>query len=365
MTEKLRIGIVGANVHSNWASLSHFPALALSRDWEVTAVCTTRRESAEEARVKMGARLAFDDYRQMVACKDIDAVLVVVRVPSHYGPTKAAIEAGKHVYTEWPLGRDTAEAVELAELARSKGVRTAIGLQARLSPTFLHMKELIDQGRLGQVQACHVTFMRNGHLRQPSSRTWQRDVAQGANTLTISHGHTMDALRFVAGNFVRASAMVTTQAKQWLETDTQRWVDVTSPDNILVNGVLENGAVASVHVAAVAWAGSNFRMEIYGSEGTLAASGNDAPQRSPVVLRGAFGNEPLRELDIPARLACAGPDVPAGPPYNVSQMYVRFAQDIRSGNGGQPDFDTAVKLHRFLDDLRRSSSSGKEVNIGA
>ena len=48
----------------------------------------------------------------MVASPEIDAVAVVVRVPSHYEPTKAAIEAGKHVYTEWPLGRNTVEAEE-------------------------------------------------------------------------------------------------------------------------------------------------------------------------------------------------------------------------------------------------------------
>ncbi len=59
----------------------------------------------------------------MVASPEIDAVAVVVRVPSHYEPTKAALEAGKHVYCEWPLGRTTAEAVELAELAKAQGPR--------------------------------------------------------------------------------------------------------------------------------------------------------------------------------------------------------------------------------------------------
>jgi predicted dehydrogenase len=97
MADRIRLGIIGANMRSNWASRSHFPALLASPDWEVTAVCTTRRESAEEARVKLGAKLAFDDYRKMVALPEIDAVLVVVRVPSHYEPTRSALEAGKHV----------------------------------------------------------------------------------------------------------------------------------------------------------------------------------------------------------------------------------------------------------------------------
>ena len=121
MADKIRLGFVGANVNATWASQSHFPALLASPDVEFTAVCTTRPESAEEARQAFGAKLAFHDFRAMAVSPDIDAVAVVVRVPSHYEPTKAAIEAGKHVFTEWPLGRNTVEAEELAGLARDKG----------------------------------------------------------------------------------------------------------------------------------------------------------------------------------------------------------------------------------------------------
>ncbi|OFZ86223.1 MAG: hypothetical protein A2V78_11365, partial [Betaproteobacteria bacterium RBG_16_64_18] len=268
MANKIRLGFVGANVRSTWASQSHFPALLASPDVELTAVCTTRPESAEEARKAFGAKVAFTDFRAMCASKEIDAVAVVVRVPSHYEPTKAAIEAGKHVYTEWPLGRTTAEAEELAALARAKGVQTAVGLQSRVSPALLYMKELIEAGYVGEVLSCHADCMRDGALERPSARTWQRDVTLGANPLTIANGHVIDALRFVVGNFARVSCMVTTQSKQWYQTDTKKMVDVTSPDNILVSGKLASGAVASVHVAAVPWAGGGFRMVIYGREGT-------------------------------------------------------------------------------------------------
>src|SRR5215813_2306042 len=238
MAHKIRLGFVGANIRSNWASQSHFPALLASPDVELTAVCTTRPESAEEARKVFGAKLAFHDFRAMVASPEIDAVAVVVRVPSHYEPTRAAIEAGKHVYTEWPLGRTTAEAEELATLARAKRVQTTVGLQARVSPALLYMKELIAAGFVGEVLSCHADCMRDGALERPSSRTWQRDASLGANPLTIANGHVIDALRFVVGNFTRVSAMLTTQARQWYETDTRKMVDVTAPDNILVSGKL-------------------------------------------------------------------------------------------------------------------------------
>ena len=236
MSDKIRLGFVGANVNSTWVSQSHFPALLASPDIEFTAVCTTRTESTEEARRAFGAKLAFDDFREMAVSPEIDAVAVVVRVPSHYAPTKAAIEAGKHVFTEWPLGQNTAEAEELASLARNKGLQTAVGLQSRASPALLFIKDLIETGYVGEVLSCHVTTMRDGALERPSGNTWQRDVSLGANTLTIANGHVIDALRFVAGDFARVACMVSTQAGQWYETDTQRFVEVTSPDNVRVSG---------------------------------------------------------------------------------------------------------------------------------
>jgi predicted dehydrogenase len=364
MANKIRLGFVGANVKSTWASQSHFPALLASPDVELTAVCTSRPESAEEARRAFGAKLAFHDFRAMVKSPEIDAVAVVVRVPSHYEPTKAAIEAGKHVYTEWPLGRNTAEAEELATLARAKGVQTAVGLQSRVSPAFLYIKELIEAGYVGEVLSCQVTTMRDGALERPSSRTWQRDASLGANTLTIANGHVIDALRFVAGDFTRVSCLVTTQMKQWYETDTRQFVEVTSPDNVRVSGQLASGAAASVHVGAVPWAGSGFRMEIYGREGTLVATGSVSSQRGEMLrVQGAQRSHELTDLSIPERFVYVPDDFPRGDPFNVGQMYTLFAEAIRSGQSRLPTFDTAVDLHRLVDTIKQASDTGRELPV--
>src|SRR5688572_1169435 len=366
MPDKIKLGFIGANVKSQWASQSHFPALAASPDVEMTAVCTTRPETAEAARQAFGAKLAFTDFREMIASPEIDAVAVVVRVPSHYEPTKAAIEAGKHVYTEWPLGKTTAEAEELAALAKQKGVQTAVGLQSRVSPALIYMKDLIEAGFVGDVLACHADCMRDGALERPSSRTWQRDVTLGANPLTIANGHVIDALRFVVGDFARVSAMLTTQSKEWYETDTQRTVEVTSPDNILVSGKLARGAVASVHVAAVPWAGGGVRIVIYGREGTLVASGNVSTQRGEMLrVQGARRNHELKDMPLPDHFVWVPRDFPRGDPFNVGQMYSLFAEAIRTGKtpGRLPTFDTAVDLHHFIDTIRQSSDAGRELPV--
>jgi predicted dehydrogenase len=320
-------------------------------------------ESAEESRQMFGARLAFDDYHEMLAHPDIDAVAVSLRVPSHYEPTMDALNAGKHVYTEWPLGRTTAEAEEMADLARARGVRNMVGLQSRANPALLHLKDLIAAGYVGEVMSCHVSRIAGGGLDRTSDRTWQRDAELGANTLTISCGHTIDALRFVVGDFSSVSSVVATQADQWYETDTDQMVDVTSPDNILVSGRLAGGGVASVHIAANPWAGSGYRMEIYGREGTLIASSDESPNHDSVRLQGAQGNDRLEDLPIPSQYTYVLEGMPRGAAYNVGQMYYQFGRGIREGQTFQPDFDEAVRLHQFIDKIQEASDQSRQVGV--
>jgi predicted dehydrogenase len=361
MSDKVRLGLIGASVSGTWSARSHLPAVRASAEVELTAVCTTRRDSAEAARRAWGARFAFDDYREMIASAEIDAIAVVVRVPSHFAPTKAALEAGKHVYCEWPLGRTTAEAAELSALAEARGLVTAVGLQARVNPVLVQLKDLVAAGFVGEVMAVHVSLLREGVLSRPSHRTWQRDANLGANTLTIAAGHTVDAMRYVVGDFRRLVAVVATQAKQWRDTGTDTLLDVTSPDNVLIGGRLEGGAVASLHVGAIPFAGSGYRMEIYGREGTLLVTGKDSPQLNEITLEGAKGDDAPAPIPAPGGLVAG---VPAGEAGNVGRMYSLFARAIHNGEGHQPTFATAVELHRLIDAIKEASDKGREASFG-
>ena len=358
---KLRLGFIGANIHSHWASSSHFPALAAHPDVELTAVCTTNPRSAEESRKALGARLAFSDYNDMVKSPEIDAVSVVVRAPSHYAPTMAALAAGKPVYTEWPLGITTKEAEDMAGLAKDKGLVTAIGLQSRVNPALLYMKELIGGGYLGEMLTAHVIAIRAGALERAADRMWFRDETMGATPLTIMTSHITDALRFVAGDFAELGAQVTAQVKQWREAETGKMLDVTAPDNIMVHGLLKNGAAASVRVGTVPWAPSGYRMEIYGTKGTLVASSkvssNHGEQDEMMRLAGAQGTKKLQDITVPERFTFLPPQFPRGTPFPIGQMYALFARGVRAGKNPPelPGFDTALDMHRLLDVIRRAA----------
>src|SRR5205823_11135601 len=119
--------------------------------FEITALSTTRRESAAAAATRFGVPVAFDNHRGLVNRADVDVVAVTVKVPSHLELATAALDAGKAVYCEWPLGNGLQEAVTLAALAKKKGVLAVAGLQARSAPSVAFVRDLITQGYVGEV----------------------------------------------------------------------------------------------------------------------------------------------------------------------------------------------------------------------
>ena len=105
-------------------------------------------------------------------------------------------------------------------------------------------------------------------------------------------------------------------------------------------------------------------MVIYGREGTLVATGDVSSQRGEMLrVQGAQRSQKLADLAIPDRFLWMPPEFPRGDPYNVGQMYKLFAEAVRTGQNRLPTFDMAVDLHRFLDTIRQSSDTGRELPV--
>ena len=82
--KRIRVGIIGANPDRGWAAQAHIPALrSLSDDFEITALSTTRRESADAAGKLFNVAAAFDNHQELVNSSAVDVVAVTVKVPYH------------------------------------------------------------------------------------------------------------------------------------------------------------------------------------------------------------------------------------------------------------------------------------------
>ncbi|MER7187713.1 Gfo/Idh/MocA family oxidoreductase, partial [Streptomyces hyaluromycini] len=114
------VGIIGLGAHGSWAERSHLPALRAVPGYELRALSTSSKESAERSGQVHGVPRVFGSAAELAACDEVDLVVVAVKVPHHRELVRTALSAGKSVLCEWPLGNGLAEAEDMARQARSR-----------------------------------------------------------------------------------------------------------------------------------------------------------------------------------------------------------------------------------------------------
>ncbi len=366
-TKRIRVGIIGANPDRGWAAQAHIPALkSLSDDFEITALSTSRRESADVASKLFGVPVAFDNHQDLVNSAVVDVVAVTVKVPYHLELATAALNAGKVVYCEWPLGNGLKEAQTLASLAKKKGVLAVAGLQARSAPSVAYVHDLIKQGYVGEVLS--TTLIGSGMGWGPTVEPYNaylNDKKNGATMLSIALGHAADALCHCLGEVRELSATMTVRRKSFTIAGTEESKPMNADDQVLVSGLLEGGAALSIHYRGGVSRGTNLLWEINGTEGDLqlTAAGGQA-QIFEMTIRGGKGAQSsLEVLPVPEQYRWTPPQGP-GPSTNVAQAYVRFARDYREGTHFCPTFDDAVTRHRMLNAIETAAATGQRQTLG-
>jgi predicted dehydrogenase len=220
-----------------------------------------------------------------------------------------ALNAGKHIFCEWPLAATTDQAAQMHQLAARKGLHHLVGLQARGAPAINRARDLVAEGYVGRVlSSTMIVATPNWGTEFTLSRAYLADRATGATLMTIPGGHSIDALCFCLGEFKEVSSVVATQRKQIRIVETGEMIPMTSPDQVLVSGVLESGATASVHVKGGTANGTSLLFDIHSSEGDIVIAppeprAGSSVQISELTLRGSQGGKPLAALPIPERLS--------------------------------------------------------------
>lgn len=365
MGQPFRVGIVGANPDRGWAISAHVPALQALDGFAISAVATTRMDSARATAARFGIPAAHDDWRALVRSDHVDIVAICVKVAHHRDIALAALEAGKHVFCEWPLGLDAAEAAQMADAAAQSGRHCVVGLQGRAAPAINAARALIASGAIGEViSASLVSSLNNWGPKLPASEAYRTRRESGATGLTVPAGHTLDTLCHMLGPLAEVSGIVTTQTRRCEIVGTGETVDVTAPDQVLVAGRLAGGAVLSVHVKADMANPTGVLLQVNGTRGDIRLSTRPpvgpAPvglQRADLVVEIAEGRrKEYREVPVPP---VAGIDaVPPGPPAYTAPLYLRLAAAIRGEGPVHPDFADAVQTHRLLEAVQAASDTG-------
>lgn len=358
---RIGVGIVGLSASGGWAAAAHVPAVATLDGFELRGLVGSTAASAVAAGEKFGVSKAFDNVDDLVAQPEVDLVVVTVKVPEHRRLVSSAIAAGKAVLCEWPLGNGLAETTQLAHAARAAGVPAFVGLQARSAPIVRYLRDLVADGYVGEVLS--ATVIGSGGAwgaTVPGRDEYTLDASNGATMLTIPFGHTADAVAMVLGEFDEVAATTATRRRQVTNSATGESVPMTAEDQIAVTGVLESGAVASIHFRGGMCAGTNLLWEINGTRGDLRLTGNSGHlQLAETELFGSQDGAAMAPLPVPDRYRRAPRALLESAPraYNVAEAYLEIEHDLSGRTGEAPTFDHAVTRYRQLDRVRVSAQS--------
>lgn len=350
----LGIGIVGANPERGWARDAHLPALRSLPGFTIQAVSARTQAIADAAKASFGAAAAFGDSLALARDPDVDIVSVCVKVPEHRAVVLAALAARKHVYCEWPLGRDTAEAEEMAAAAKAAGVHVAIGLQGANAIGVRHAGTLVRGGAIGDPQSLNMISPTAGWGRvMPEVYAYLQDRTNGATLLSIAGGHSLAAIETVVGPYVEITAIGSALVPHVEISGTGNTIERTGFDHIVIVGRHASGCVSTLELVG-GTSSVPLSFALRGSTGSLTIAGGHV---------GGFQVGPLTVTTEPPSPPQQPPAAPGleGPSLNLSAMYARLGDDIRNGTWTVPDFTTAVHFHHLLDAIDTSAAEGRRV----
>lgn len=355
---RIRVGVIGVHPEKGWATTAHIPALRQLPQFCLSAVSHHQLDTAKAAAELHGASRYFDSAQELIHHPDVDLVVVAVKVTRHKEIVLSALQAGKAVLCEWPLGMNLLDAVEMRDCARAMRVTTAVGLQTRATPVFAFLRDLVGEGYVGDVLS--VSMIGSGIVwgaTLPESFIYTLDRASGAAMHNVAFAHSIDGLLHALDTrFESVSGTLANRRTRIRIEETGVELPLTVPDQAVVVGRLANGAVMTSHFRGGLSRGTNFHVEVNGTQGDLVVS-------SPVgyvgiggfVIKGAQQGQTIHELQVPPHY---GADrFEEGPSQGVALAYERMAADMRSDTRLSATFDEAVELHNLIAAIERSEGT--------
>lgn len=363
---KIGVGIIGVHPSRGWAMTAHVPALQASPDFEIVALTNSDPNMANEAALKFNVPHAFQLHEDLLACPDVDLVVVTVKVPYHFQLVSAAIRAGKSVYCEWPLGNGLQEAVELEQLAKKYKVHAVVGLQSRATPEVNFIRDLIRDGYVGEVLS--VSLIGSGIIAPPmipEQFAYTLNPKNGAGMINVAFAHAIDSVGYVLdSNLSEVMATLDSRRKTAQVVETGAIVAMETPDQIVISGKMKSGSVVSAHFRGGLSRGSNFRLEINGTQGDLIVTSSlGYPGVGETKVQGAQGEDAaVRDIKVPQKYVTANADIGIIA-TTVFNNYALLAADLKSGTETAPTFTDAVILHRFINAVEQSAATGTRQHI--
>ena len=297
------------------------------------AACFTRSEDKRAAFAKKYNCEAAGSYEEILADDSIEAIINTTPNHVHLESTKAAAQAGKHVFLDKPIAHTVADGKALTRACAEAGVVLAIGYQRRRENHFRWIRNKIDAGEFGRlVQAeCNISRDREGQFELGHWR-YQADAMPGGVMLQIGIHYT-DVLTYLMGPIAAVSGRTA-----------QLVLPGENPD--VANLILEHecGAISNL-TASYASASEYYLMNIYGKTATAYYTLFDGLR---VLYRGEKS---------PQAVACEKNET------IVEEELEEFADAVRGGAPPEMEGEAAVSSLAVIRAGVRSAREGRRVEV--
>src|SRR5262245_64806858 len=285
--ERIGVGLIGTGFARN----TQAPAFSICEGAELLAVCSGRFENAQRVAAEFNIKHVCENYEQLLALDEVSLVVVSAPPYLHHPITMGALEAGKHVICEKPMAMNAAEAREMVEAAESRPDQLSIiDHELRFNPTWRRMKELVDDGFLGDLYHIDITIASGFRHSAQRPWNWWSQKSAGGGLLGALGSHAIDAVRWLFGEIVSVCGSVETMVSERRdpaggemklnETDDYcSFMMKLSPHDGLQRG---GAAHCVVSLSALFASGGKNHVGAAGSLGTLVLDGEE-------TLSGALG----------------------------------------------------------------------------
>ena len=361
----LRVGIVSAG----WGAFAHLPAWRAIPGVEVTAICTSREETAKNAQSRLSLPRAFWNAEELCADPDIDIVDLGTRPSVRLPMVLAALKHGKHIYNASPHAPDWNGAKAIGGAfanGRSIGVVDAF---CEYIPALRHMKHMVDDGFLGDALGgtCrfNISLFNAPDKRFPYNRF--ADGSAGVSAVRNNGSHALYLLTHLFGPVAELVADDSRILAQWVFPDG----DIIVPEtNDFANVILkfESGLTMQMQISWSMPLHDGFLIDVFGAKARMVAKSPTFPTARDCTLEaGQLGAE-LAPVAIPNHFKVVegiGVDWQAdiAPSFPMALSMHAMVEAIHGRGKASPDFARALQIEQIQEAIRLSSAERRWVAI--
>ena len=302
--DKVRVALVGCGSIANGMHLPGIKTIEEMGKVDLVAVCDFIEDKAKATSERFNVPQYYTDLEQMLTEASFDLLVDTTPIPAHFEVNLAGLQAGKHVYTQKAMTTTVEEATTLIEEARRRGVKLGCAPPHTVRPLIRKIKELVNEGAIGKVAFAKVRSSHDGPEKHNVARdsTW---YYQPGSTPILDMGvHGLNQITSVLGPVKRIACFsgrnIPTR-EILLGPFKGKTIEVNIDDNTLLLLDFGDARFGFLDATYCVMASMGPRMEIYGSEGTIAVSG----------LRGEGSPLHLYRLET---MEWSQPEVPSSPP---------------------------------------------------